>query len=182
MSKNTPNSVSLDLLLEELAKFPAKDGKYTYNDIVYAASVVSRLPKPKKTTKTTETDDSKTSSDEAKVTWNEFKKKRNAELKDSIKDAEERTKKISEEWIAYKESHGIKTKAKSPKKDAKDEDKADTKAKSKSKAETKTQSVVEETKTQPIVETKVAELKAILNDMSDDDSEPNDSDEYADDE
>lgn len=163
MSKITSNTVSLDLLLEELAKFPAKDGKYTYNDIVYAASVVSRLPKPKKTTKTIESDDSKTSSDEAKTTWNEFKKKRNAELKDSIKDAVERQKKISEEWTAYKEANNLKTKVKTPKKEAKAESKPQPKA---------------ETKTEAKVETKVAELKAIQNDMSDDDSEPNSGDEY----
>jgi hypothetical protein len=180
MSKNTPTTVALDALLEELSKFPAKDGKYTYDDIVYAASVISRLPKPKKTSKpkdstsSSDSEDSKTSSDVPKMTWNEFKKKRNADLKDTIKDATERAEAISEEWKSYKESIGINTKPKTAKKSKSDDAKVETKvtAKVPAKAETKA-----ETK----VETKVAELKAIDNDVSDDEAVSSD-DEFVDEE
>ena len=170
MSKNTPATVQLDLLLEELSKFPAKNGLFTKEDIIYAVGVVSRLPKPRKTTKTKDdadnssSDESKTSDSEAKVSWNDFKKKRNAELKTEIPDAKDRATQISKDWEAYKLSNGVKTKAKTPKKskeESKEESKVETKEKPKKKSK-------EEPKVEAKVETKVAELKAIENDMSDD--------------
>ena len=166
MSKNTPTTVQLDLLLEELSKFPAKNGLFTKEDIIYAVGVVSRLPKPKKPTKpkddasNSSSDESKTSDSEARLSWNEFKKKRNAELKIEIPDKDDRATQISKDWDTYKEANGIKTKAKTTKK-SKDESKDDSKEKPKKKSK-------EEPKVEPKVETKVAELQAIENDMSDD--------------